>query len=135
MRRDGIADFLHNALRSAHERDKSVGGLFNAYEKVLHYEIFTACLRDGLWEATQEARLGKGQQACELKVPLDDATSAWIEMKMWWFLNRAYESPYTMEVKSLSWPALDWERLQDLTPVADTKVLLLMRCWDDDAAH
>lgn len=126
------ANFLFDALQGAHEREPFVGGLFNAYEPAVHYELFNAALARGLDDTWQEAALGKGQTSCELVFPLVGADRLWVEVKQWWFLLDAYASPYVNFRKTFGWPLADWERLAH-PPVGRQRALLLIRTWDNDA--
>lgn len=126
-----FSDFIFAALQKAHSERLSVGGLFNAYEPVLHYNIYCSALDEGSWDTTQEQPYGEGQKTCDLKIPLSDNASIWLEIKMWWFLFDAYESPYVMQSKTKYWPVDDWKRLQKI-PKNDHRALLLMSVWDND---
>jgi hypothetical protein len=121
--------FLLDALQAAHERQPFVGGLFNAYEPALHYELFTAALARGLDDTWQEASLGRGQTSCDLVLPLSGAERLWVEVKMWWFLYEAYEARYLNFEKTRGWPLADWERLAHV-PEGGHRALLLVRTWD-----
>jgi hypothetical protein len=125
--------FLFEALHGAHEREPFVGGLFNAYEAAVHYELFNAALARRLDETLQEESLGKGQTSCDLVFPLSNDDWLWVEVKMWWFLHQAYNSPYVMLGKTHDWPLIDWERLE-YPPKGRQRALLLVRTWDDAAA-
>lgn len=126
------ADFLLDALQAAHEREPFSGGLFNAYEPAVHYELFTAALGRGLDDTWQEEPLGRGQTTCDLVFPLVGEDRLWVEVKMWWFLFEAYASRYVNYGKTRGWPLADWERLAH-PPKGRHRALLLIRTWDSDA--
>ena len=129
-----VAPFLFNALQRAHEREPFVGGLFNAYEPAVHYELFNAALAERLDETLQEEPIRDGgQTSCDLVFPLIDNDWLWVEVKMWWFLHQAYDSPYVMLSKTHQWPCDDWCRLETLRK-GKQRALLLIRAWDDAAA-
>jgi hypothetical protein len=121
------SEFILSALREAHERNVAVGGLFNAYEKAVHYELLTAALRKGLGATKHEAYLGR-RQYCDFVFPLESAEEFWLEVKMWWFLEHVYQSPYEMMPKTQYWPVDDWERLRS----KPQRGVLLIRTWDND---
>lgn len=131
LRAEDLGRFLLASTTDAHERDLDVGGLFNAYEPAVHFALFTAALRRGLWDTTQEEPLGSGQKSCDLVLPLHDGRRAWVEVKMWWWLSEAYDQPYWMLSKSAGGPASDWKRLEPKVRQGDARAVLLLRCWDD----
>jgi hypothetical protein len=119
--------FIFDSLRDAHERKPFVGGLFNAYEPAVHYELFNSALARGLNETSQERPIGKGQTSCDLVFPLADGEELWLEVKQWWFLSKAYASPYFMQTKCRGRPVGDWEKLGEKR----YRAVLLLRAWDD----
>jgi hypothetical protein len=126
------SSFLLDALQAAHDREPFVGGLFNAYEPALHYELFNAALARGLDDTWQEEALGRGQTTCDLVFPLVGDDRLWVEAKMWWFLFEAYASSYVNYEKTRGWPLADWERLAH-PPKGHHRALLLTRTWDNEA--
>lgn len=124
---DGAVPFILSALEKAHERAPRVGGLFNAYELAVHYEIFNAALAHGLDDTWQEAALPEGRGKCDLVLPLG-TERLWLEVKSWWFLHHAYKSPYVNQAKTTSWPASDWLRLA----AEEHRAVLLLRTWDGE---
>jgi hypothetical protein len=133
MNPNDIATELLKIVEAAHIRNRTVGGLFNAYEKVVHYEILTALYRKGLWTANQEMplELNKGCR-CDLMIPLGD-TRLFLEIKMWWFLYgrlafKTFGKPSDLQK---TWPANDWRKLKDGVSSQDHRGVLLMRSWDD----
>lgn len=109
-----------------------MGGLFNAYEVAVHYELLTAALAEGFHDTWQEASLGKGQTSCDLVFPLLEEDRLWIEVKQWWFLHTAFETSYVNFSKTKGWPLIDWERLASV-PRGRQRAVLLLRSWDDEA--
>lgn len=128
---ESAVQFLLDSLEIAHRREPFVGGLFNAYEIAIHYELFTAALAEGLHDTWQEAPLGNGQTTCDLVFPLQGNDRLWVEVKQWWFLHHAYETPYVNFGKTKGWPLVDWERLASI-PSGTQRAVLLLRAWDDD---
>jgi hypothetical protein len=122
-----VAPFILEAAVTAHERKPFVGGLFNASEAAVRWEIFNAALNRGLWNTGQEIALG--QRNCDLVLPLGGGKRLWLEVRMWWFLMNAFKRPYAVQSKSRSWPWADWVRLpQDRM---NHRGVLLVRTWDD----
>ena len=130
-------DWILNALVEAHERPRSVGGLFNGYEVALHYELFSAALRRGLHDTRQEEPLGHGQTSCDLVLPLVGGRWLWLEVKQWWFLDAAYQGGrYANQDKTRSWLVNDWMKLRNSHHSKDHEhALLLMRTWDTEDAY
>ncbi len=111
-----------------HDRELAVGGLFNAYEKALHFALITEAYRDGYWSAEQEQRLGRGARI-DVCFALDERRKLWVEMKQWWFLYNpayAYWTAPTYRNSLLQ----DWEKLTVARQGGDRRAVMLMRAWD-----
>ncbi len=118
-------------LETAHLARLHSGGLFNAYEKAVQYELINSLYAAGLWGATVEHPLPTRSGRCDLVIPLGDDRKLWVELKMWWFLYKKSPWQFASVRKVLPWPKGDWEKLECVTKQAHDRAVVLLRFWDD----
>ena len=118
-------DLLCDLVTKFHERGPFVGGLYNAYEKAVHYGLATEALRAGYLETDQELPIGRTREKCDVVLKGND-TEVWIEVKQWWFLYEPYHD-WTLE-KYKNSILSDWDKLRHLKNAP--RAVMLLRTWD-----
>jgi hypothetical protein len=128
--RDDPGKDVMKLLQDFHSQLKDVGGVFNAYEKALHFGILTEAYRRGWWEADQE--VGHGAGKCDCVLPVRGGGRLWLEVKQWWFLHSPTYPWVTLPKMRLS-PIDDWAKLhRGKMEANDLAAVLLMRAWDTE---
>lgn len=123
-----VAEWVSDLVVECHGRhDPFVGGLFNAYEKAVHYELLTRLYQRGVWRAECERPIPGTGGKCDLVIPLDEGGRLWLEVKLWWFFLGPTVRAWTME-RAKTWPVGDWEKLERCN---GRRAVMLVRMWDD----
>lgn len=121
---------LCELVQASHELAAGVGGLFNAYEKALQYQLQTGLFQKDILGTRAEVSIpGRGGK-CDLVVPLQPVGFLWLELKLMWFAD-GEPHRYTSATKVHHSPRRDWLRLRKVTASGDRRGVLVLCGWDD----
>lgn len=150
------AQALCDLLARAHARRSGTGGLYNACEKAVHYELLSEIYADGVWGTRAEVpitarrqgpppsgdrprsavacdrrapRRRRGERRCDLVIPLIDATELWVEAKIIWFAYTGPHAYWTLDKYKTS-PGDDWAKLEMAVERGQRRAVLVLAAWD-----